>query len=104
MLAQADANRDGQVTWAEVVTLRKQMFARFDRNADGYIDTQDRPAMFSGYFDEARSKVARFDTNGDGRISSAELVNGDAPAFAKGDTNGDKVLSSDEIRALRAAR
>lgn len=104
MLAQADANRDGQVTWAEVVALRKQMFARFDRNADGYIDTRDRPAMFSGYFDEAKGKVARFDTDGDGRISRAELVNGDAPVFAKGDKNGDKILSSEEIRTLRAAR
>lgn len=42
--------------------------------------------------------AGRFDTDGDGRISLAELVNGDAPAFAKGDKNGDRILSSEEIR------
>ena len=103
LLAQADANRDGQVTWSEVVELRTKAFSRLDRNGDGYADKADRPSMFGSKFDEAMGKVARFDANGDGRISQTEMIEADAPAFTKADTNGDKIVTTDEIKAARAA-
>ena len=103
LLSQADANRDGQVTWSEVIELRTKTFSRLDRNGDGYADKADRPSMFGSRFDEAMGKIARFDTNGDGRISQAEMIEADAPAFTKADTNGDKIVTKDEIKAVRAA-
>lgn len=104
MLKQADANRDGQITWAEVEKLRASSFARLDRNNDGYIDGSDRPSLFGGRFDEAMKTVSKFDTNGDGRISKSEMMNAEAPAFIKADANGDKIVTSDEIKAMRASR
>ncbi|MEL6541642.1 MAG: hypothetical protein AAFP79_05480 [Pseudomonadota bacterium] len=103
LLQKADANRDGQVTWSEVVELRAKSFSRLDRNGDGYADKDDRPMMFGGKFDQAMTKVARFDTNGDGRISKAEMIEADAPAFTKADANGDKIVTTEEIKAARAA-
>jgi len=102
LLKQADANRDGDLTWTEVVELRTKSFGRMDRNGDGYIDKSDRPSIFGGRFDSAMAKVARFDANGDGRISSQEMIEAEAPVFTKGDTNGDQVLTAEEIQALRA--
>jgi len=104
LLQQADANRDGEITWAEVEKLRASSFARLDRNGDGYIDNADRPRMFAGRFDEAMEKVSRFDTNGDGRISQSEMMNAEAPAFTKADVNGDQIVTSEEIKAMRASR
>ena len=104
LLKQADANSDGQITWAEVEKLRASSFARLDRNGDGYIDNSDRPSMFRRRFDQAMTKVVEFDANGDGRISQSEMMNAEAPAFTKVDTNGDKVVTSDEIQAMRASR
>lgn len=103
LLKQADANRDGQVTWSEVVELRAKSFSRLDRNGDGYADRSDRPRMFGSRFDQAMTKVARFDANGDGRISKAEMIEAEAPAFTKADANGDKIVTTDEINAARAA-
>ena len=97
MLKQADANRDGQITWAEIEQLRARSFARLDRNGDGYIDSADRPSMFGGRFDTAMQSVARFDANNDGRISNSEMMNADAPAFTQADTNNDQILTAAEI-------
>ncbi|MEO0462405.1 MAG: EF-hand domain-containing protein [Pseudomonadota bacterium] len=104
LLKQADANRDGQVTWAEVVELRTKMFSRLDRNGDGYADKSDRPRMFGSKFDQAMTKAARFDADGDGRISKAEMIEAEAPAFTKADANGDKIVTTDEISAARSAQ
>jgi len=104
MLKQADANRDGQITWTEVEQLRARSFARLDRNGDGYIDAADRPSMFGGRFDTAMKSVARFDANNDGRISSSEMMTAEAPVFTQADTNNDQILTSAEIEAMRASR
>lgn len=104
LLERADANGDGEITRAEFDQARAQMFSRMDRNEDGYVDSKDRPRMFSSRFDQAYRALASLDANGDKRISRAELTNGEAPAFTAGDTNRDAVLSRAEIAALSSSR
>jgi len=105
MLAEADANGDGAISWEEVVALRTQNFQRLDRNNDGYISANDRPrGPFGARFDEAFVQVKRqFDANSDGRVSRAEMIGAPAPVFKRGDVDGDGVLSAQELSALRAA-
>jgi Ca2+-binding EF-hand superfamily protein len=105
LISEADANGDGAVSWAEVVSMRTQTFARLDRNKDGYISSSDRPrGAFGQRFDQAFGKVkGQFDANGDNRVSRAEMVDAPSPVFDRGDTNGDRILSAEELAALRSA-
>lgn len=102
-LAEADTNGDGNIEWQEMLDLRAATFARLDRNGDGFADRNDSPRMGPGKsrFNEALNKIQSADANGDGRISESEMINGPAPLFDVGDTNGDKVLSAEELSALR---
>lgn len=104
-LAEADANGDGNIEWQELLDMRAAMFERLDRNGDGYADANDSPRMGPGKarFSEALGTLQDADANQDGRISKAELLDAPAPLFENGDTDGDKVLSADEIAALREA-
>ncbi len=106
VLAEADQNGDGTITWAEVVTMREGLFARIDRNGDGYADDRDRPrGAFGRRYDEKLTELrSRFDVNSDGRISHAEFVDAPSPAFEAGDFDGDNALSPDEMAALRSMR
>ncbi|MFN3229571.1 MAG: EF-hand domain-containing protein [Asticcacaulis sp.] len=103
-LSEADANKDGNITWSEVMAMRTGIFERLDRNTDGFVDNKDSPSFGPGKsrFQDAFEKVKSFDANGDGRVSRKELLNAPPTVFAEGDTNGDKILSSKELSALRA--
>ena len=104
MLAKADANGDGAISWDEMVAMRTDLFERLDRNGDGVADTDDRPRFkrAAAKFDAALERmISQFDTNADGALSLDELIEGPAPAFDVGDGNGDKVLSADELAALK---
>lgn len=104
LLERADTNGDGDITRAEFDRVRAEMFARLDRNGDGNVDSKDRPRMFGDRFDQAYRTLAVLDTDGNRRISRAELINGEAPAFVAGDANGDNILSRTEIASLRSPR
>ncbi len=102
-LSKVDANGDGSIEWQEMINMREASFARLDRNSDGYADSNDSPNFGPGKsrFSEALAKLEGADANGDGRIAKAELIEAPAPMFEQGDTDGDKVLSADELTALR---
>ena len=102
MFKQADKNRDGNISWSEVLDMRKSVFYRLDRNKDGFVDKTDRPSFFGSQFDKAFERFVEFDTDGDNRVSRQELLDGEAPAFEEADTNKDKILSAEEIEAMRA--
>ncbi|MEL6520004.1 MAG: signal transduction protein [Pseudomonadota bacterium] len=101
-IQEADANKDGDISWEEVTAMREDMFSRLDRNEDGFVDGDDRgPFGFRNRFKEAVATVTeRFDADGDERVSRIELVDAPAPIFETGDVNGDGVLSADEIAEL----
>lgn len=101
-MQEADTNKDGDVSWEEVVAMRENMFSRLDRNDDGFVDGNDRgPFGFRDRFKQAVATVTeQFDVDGDERVSKSELVEAPAPLFEQGDANEDGILSADEIATL----
>lgn len=104
ILARADANGDGVISWEEVLDMRRNAFSRLDRNGDGYADAEDRPRgpLGSRYTEKLSELIPQFDTDRDGRISQAEFIDAPSPAFEAGDTNNDGTLSADELTRLRS--
>lgn len=106
-IAQADADGDGAVTRAELITFRNAQFERMDRNGDGFLSRADAP-RFAGRslpgFDVA-GMVEQFDANHDGFVSRAELASGPTPAFDFADRNQDQIVTEAERQtAATAAR
>ena len=103
-LDQADANHDGKVTKQEYNDARAALFARMDRNGDGFIDDADSREGANERGQRAAAALrGRIDTNGDGKISKEEFVNAPTMLFDKFDANKDGVLDATELEAARNA-
>jgi Ca2+-binding EF-hand superfamily protein len=103
-LEQADANHDGKVTKQEYTDARAALFARMDRNGDGFIDDADSREGSNERGQRAATALrGRIDTNGDGKVSKEEFVNAPTMMFDKFDANKDGVLDAQELEAARAA-
>ncbi|HTJ18233.1 MAG TPA: hypothetical protein VL494_15730 [Steroidobacteraceae bacterium] len=103
-LEQADANHDGKVTKQEYNDARAALFARMDRNGDGFIDDADSREGANERGQRAAAALrGRIDTNGDGKVSKDEFVNAPTMMFDKFDANKDGVLDAQELEAARAA-
>lgn len=69
-----DSNKDGAITKAEYLACRRRVaerwmqriFAKYDKNGDGFIGREERVAALRGFF-------GSLDTNKDGRISREEF-------------------------------
>ncbi|MDQ0394853.1 EF-hand domain-containing protein [Labrys monachus] len=107
MLQNADENGDGVVTCAEYADARRKLFARLDRNGDGYLGSDDVPGRFAarigGREGGLAQAIALLDKNGDGRISRDEFVAGPGLLFDRADTDHDGVIDARELAAFRAA-
>ena len=70
-----DANKDGFVTRQEYLQCRRRVaerwmqriFAKYDKNGDGFIGRDERVAALRDFF-------RRLDTNGDGKVSRDEFA------------------------------
>jgi Ca2+-binding EF-hand superfamily protein len=70
-----DANKDGAVTRPEYLQCRRRIaerwmqriFAKYDKNGDGFIGRDERIAALRDFF-------GRLDTGGDGRVSREEFA------------------------------
>ncbi|MEO0551439.1 MAG: signal transduction protein [Pseudomonadota bacterium] len=105
-LAEADANGDGSIEWQELVDMRASIFERLDRNDDGVVSSKDSPNFGpgKGRFGQALEQVKQSsDADGDGQITKTEMLEAPSPLFDNGDTNEDKILSAEELSALRAS-
>lgn len=109
-MGEADLNRDGVVTRAELITWRTANFTRFDRNQDGVLSDADIPGFvrmtpMAGQFEMLK---AQFDVNRDGKVTRDEFVNRPTTLFDLADANHDNQLTKAEIdaamQAQRAAR
>ncbi|HEX3888746.1 MAG TPA: signal transduction protein [Phenylobacterium sp.] len=104
----ADADHDGVVTRAEFADAGARLFARLDRDGDGYLTSADRSgrmgrrrnASGSG---AAEGLTAAMDADGDGRISRDEFDRGFGRLFDRADANHDGVVDAQEMAALRPA-
>lgn len=73
-LLACDADKDGAITREEYLDCRRRIaerwmqriFAKYDRNGDGFIGREERVAALRDFFD-------RLDADGDGKIARAEF-------------------------------
>ena len=103
-----DADGDGQLSRAEVDSLREALFARFDRNGDGVITTdeviaQQQLIQMRAELRQARLALtaAQMDRDADGAITPREFT-ARADLFALADADGDDAISAEEAAQLRA--
>lgn len=103
LMDRMDANKDGTITKEEFSAARAEMFAKRDRNADGYLDANDvgKRARRRGGERMAEARE-RLDTDNDGRISKDEFVNADSPIFAAADKDANGVLDAQELADAKA--
>jgi Ca2+-binding EF-hand superfamily protein len=66
----ADANKDGNLTKAELTAALNQRFARLDNDNDGRITKEERDAANKTRFEQ---HFKAMDTDGNGQISQAEM-------------------------------
>lgn len=119
LMENADANKDGMIDKDEFKAARAAQFQRLDRNADGFLDSQDRPQRPAQGQEEGAQKerqpgehrsgeraakmLAQADANGDGKVSKDEYVNAPTTFFDQADTDHDGVLSAKELDTAKAA-
>jgi Ca2+-binding EF-hand superfamily protein len=102
----ADTNNDGSVTREEFISARGNQFAKFDRNSDGYIDSNDVPKRLAARRQQnggGEMLMGQFDANGDGKVSKEEFVNGPTTIFDRADSDDNDVLDAKELAAAKEA-
>lgn len=72
-MAMADADKDGNLTRAELTQALTARFAKMDTNGDGTVTKEEREAKRAARLDE---RFARIDTDKNGQISKAEFAAG----------------------------
>lgn len=106
MFDRADANDDGSVTREEFVAARADQFTKFDRNSDGYVDSNDIPKRLAARRQQnggADILVGQFDADGDGKVSKEEFLNGPTLIFDRADADKNNVLDPKELAAAKQA-
>jgi len=105
LLEKADTNGDGIITKAEFTDARAKMFARLDRNHDGYLTKDDKPRFSlrrNASGDRLQQLILMLDKDGDGRVSRDEFVNSPSLLFDRADANHDGQIDAAELAAFKA--
>lgn len=102
-LMEADANKDGAITRAEMRAAREAAFRRMDANNDGYISEDERRQASEAAAARRKDKGARgADANNDGKISREEFLAMPMHGFDRLDANNNGVIEAAEIDRARA--
>ena len=97
MFEQADADKDGKLTQAEIDTYRDAQFARYDTNSDGKLTLDE----FEGLLQEITKPLAvrafqMHDPDGDAAITKDEFDRPTAGLVERLDRDGDGALSRND--------
>lgn len=71
MMQQADTNKDGKISKAELTAALEGRFAKMDVDKDGKLTQQDRDAMKAQRMD---NRFARLDADKNGQVSKTEFT------------------------------
>jgi hypothetical protein len=88
-MAMADANKDGNLTRAELTQALTARFAKMDTNGDGKITKEERQAQRAARLD---ARFASLDADKNGQISKAEFTAGHDKEDGK---DGDQAMRGD---------
>lgn len=115
-LAQADADKDGAISKAELLASVDQRFAKVDKNKDGKITADEREAMGKGMRGRMAKRamkrrgmdgemggrmMGRADADGDGTVTLAEQRAQAERNFGFMDANKDGRIDQAERAAMR---
>ncbi len=91
MIQNHDKNGDGKISKEEFAG-PAEVFTALDKNNDGFIDQNEKPAAPMG---KAGSMIQNPDKNGDGKVSKEEFA-GPAEVFTSMDKNNDGFIDQNE--------
>lgn len=102
MIAEADANHDGDITRAEFDAARSAHFTTMDADHNGSLSASEMPHWGGGAAPAGGdAQHMRGDANGDGSVSRAEWDADGARLFARLDADGNGVISQAEVQAAQ---
>jgi Ca2+-binding EF-hand superfamily protein len=115
LLKQADADKDGKVTYSEILKVApdfpRKAFDRHDTNKDGALtmsELPERPAGAGKGGGSGRDRIREADTNKDGKVTPEEFKvafpNAESGRFEKLDHNKDGVLTESDAEARAAEK
>lgn len=102
-----DADKDGQITQAEMETMAQARFAAADADGDGFLTQEEMEAAGRERMKKhMASMMERMDTDGDGKIAMAEMKPRHDPSemFGRIDSDGDGAISKEEFEEMRGMR
>ncbi|HMN36871.1 MAG TPA: histidine kinase [Hyphomicrobium sp.] len=97
-----DRNRDNQVTCDEWKAYANELFSGADANGDGELDSTEWASVVAVDRMFTTANLDYFDTNNDNKVSHAEFVDRQNPAFKLLDTANSCVLSGDQVAGARS--
>jgi Ca2+-binding EF-hand superfamily protein len=99
--AEADLNRDGKVTRAELDTALKQQFQTATKGGGFMTPDQLYQLEFARYRELDAHIFQRINTSYTGKLTLQEYAASEAKFFARLDKNGDGVITADELSSRR---
>jgi hypothetical protein len=98
-----DADKDGNITQAEIAAFRAAEFTAADTNADGALSAEELQAQMLQQMLSRQSArmIENLDDDGNGSLSAEEMGEGPIAArFARIDTDNDGAISKAEAEAV----
>jgi hypothetical protein len=93
-----DLNQDGVLTCEEWKQFMRGVFARADKNKDGFLSSSEFDDLRASERLLATAEIGYFDDDRDHRVSRKEFVEKPSPFFARYDANRDCRVTGEEMK------